>query len=135
MFSKSFQKQFTFHLHFQVRTTIPNIPKFPSIMENRHATEPLCPKKYTGEDSPQPSEYGLMHVFGLSSQTSIEDEENIAMGQEHLDLASADISFEANQNAEPFFVTEVIFLYLNLHSKTCMICMLENFFVLFYFPD
>lgn len=100
---KSFQKQFTFNLHFQVRTTIPNIPKFPSIMENQHATEPLCPKKYTGEDSPQPSE------FGLSSQTSIEDEVDIAMGQEHLDLASADISFEANQNTEPFFVTEVIF--------------------------
>lgn len=75
-------------------------------MENQHATEPLCPKEYTGEDSPQPS------VFGLSSQTSIEDEEDIAMhgrSQEHLDLASADISFEANQNAEPFFVTEVIF--------------------------
>ncbi|XP_056118928.1 X-ray radiation resistance-associated protein 1 [Rhinichthys klamathensis goyatoka] len=91
----------------KVRTTIPNIPKFPSIMENQHATEPLCPKKYTGEESPQPSEYGLMHAFGLSSQTSIEDEEDIAMGQEHLDLASADISFEANQDAEPFFVTEI----------------------------
>ncbi|XP_077089146.1 X-ray radiation resistance-associated protein 1 isoform X3 [Siphateles boraxobius] len=91
----------------KVRTTIPNIPKFPSIMENQHATEPLCPKKYTGEDSPQPSEYGLMNLFGLSSQTSIEDEEDIAMGQGHLDLSSADISFEANQNAEPFFVTEI----------------------------
>ncbi|KAG1943540.1 X-ray radiation resistance-associated protein [Pimephales promelas] len=91
----------------KVKTTIPNIPKFPSIMENQHATKPLCPKKYTGEESPQPSEYGLMHAFGLSSQTSIEDEEDIVMGQEHLDLPSADISFEANQDAEPFFVTEI----------------------------
>ncbi|XP_067280085.1 X-ray radiation resistance-associated protein 1 isoform X2 [Pseudorasbora parva] len=89
------------------RTTIPNIPKFPSIMENQHATEPFSPKKYTGEESPLPSEYGLMHVFGLPSQTSIKDEEDIAMGQEIFDLTSADISFETNPNAEPFFVTEI----------------------------
>ncbi|XP_067232505.1 X-ray radiation resistance-associated protein 1 [Chanodichthys erythropterus] len=89
----------------KVRST--NVPKFPSIVANQHATEPLCPKKNTGEDSPLPSEYGLTHVFGLSSQISIEDEEDIAMGQEHLDLTSADTSFETNQNAEPFFVTEI----------------------------
>lgn len=129
MFSKSFQKQFTFHLHFQVRTT--NVPKFPSIMANQHATEPLCPKKYTGEHSPLPSEYELTHVFGLSSQISIEDEEDIAMGQEHLDLTSADISFETNQNAEPFFVTEVFFVPKSTHQDLCEMHVRKLF--LFYF--
>lgn len=76
-------------------------------MANQHATEPFCSKQYTGEDSPLPSEYGQTHVFGLSAQISIEDEDDIAMGQEHLDFTSADISFETNPNAEPFFVTEV----------------------------
>ncbi|RXN27001.1 chordin 2 [Labeo rohita] len=67
----------------------------------------LCSKECTGQDNPLPSEYGLTHVFGFSSQTSIDDEEDIATGQENFDLTSADIFFETNQNAEPFFVTEV----------------------------
>lgn len=121
-----------------MKTTLPNIPKFPSITANQHATETLFSKKCTGQDNPLPLEYGLTHVFGFSSQTTIDDEEDLAIGQEHFDLTSADIFFEMNQNAEPFFVTEVILLHLetrSLHMKTCMICMLEDFFVLFNFPD
>ncbi|KTF90484.1 hypothetical protein cypCar_00020953, partial [Cyprinus carpio] len=37
----------------------------------------------------------------------IDDEEDIDIGQEHFDLTSTDIFFETNQNAEPFFVTEI----------------------------
>lgn len=131
MFSKLFQKQFTLHLHFQVKTT--NVPKFPSIMANQNATEPLCPKKIIGEDSPLPSDYGLMHVFDLSSQISIEEEEDIAMGQEHLDLTSADTSFEKNENAEPFFVTEVFFVPKSTHQDLCDVHVRK--LVLFHFLD
>ncbi|XP_058614267.1 X-ray radiation resistance-associated protein 1 isoform X3 [Onychostoma macrolepis] len=91
----------------KMKTTLPNIPKFPSITANRHATETLFSKKCTGQDNPLPLEYGLTHVFGFSSQTTTDDEEDIAIGQEHFDLTSADILLEANQNAEPFFVTEI----------------------------
>uniref|UniRef100_A0A8C2FDV0 X-ray radiation resistance associated 1 n=1 Tax=Cyprinus carpio TaxID=7962 RepID=A0A8C2FDV0_CYPCA len=91
----------------KVKSTVPNVPKFPSITANQHATEMLSSPKCTGQDNPPPLEYGLSHVFGFSSQTSIDDEEDIAIGQEHFDLTSADISFEMYQNAEPFFVTEV----------------------------
>lgn len=122
-----------------MKSTVPNVPKFPSITANQHATEMLSSTKCTGQDYPPPLEYGLSHVFGFSSQTSIDDEEDIAIGQEHFDLTSADISFEMYQNAEPFFVTEVILLHLeprSLQIKTCMICMFEHFFffVLFNFP-
>ncbi|XP_042567380.1 X-ray radiation resistance-associated protein 1 [Cyprinus carpio] len=92
-----------------VKTTL---SKFPSITANQHSTETLFSKKCTGPDNPLPLEYGLTHVFGFSSQTSIDDEEDIDIGQEHFDLTSADIFFETNQNAEPFFVTEVILLHL-----------------------
>ncbi|KAL1253013.1 hypothetical protein QQF64_017706 [Cirrhinus molitorella] len=85
----------------------PNVPKFPSIKANQHATEMLCSKECTGQDNPLSFEYGLTHVFGFSSQTSADCEEDIAIGQEHFDLTSADIFFETNQNAELFFVTEV----------------------------
>ncbi|XP_073680363.1 X-ray radiation resistance-associated protein 1 [Garra rufa] len=85
--------------------TLPNIPKFPTIKAN--ATETLCSKECTGQDNPLSFEHGLTHAFGFSSQTSIDDEEDIAIGQEHFDLTSADIFFETNQNSEPFFVTEV----------------------------
>ncbi|KTG34442.1 hypothetical protein cypCar_00010937 [Cyprinus carpio] len=91
----------------KVKSTVPNIPKFPSITANQHAIEMLSSTKCTGQDNPPPLEYGLSHVFGFSSQTSIDNEEDIAIGQEHFDLTSADISFEMYQNAEPFFVTEV----------------------------
>uniref|UniRef100_A0A672MBV3 X-ray radiation resistance-associated protein 1-like n=1 Tax=Sinocyclocheilus grahami TaxID=75366 RepID=A0A672MBV3_SINGR len=96
----------------KVKSAVPNVPKCPSITANQHATETLCSTKCTGQDNPLPLEYALTHVFGFSSQTSIDDEEDIAIGQEHFDLTSADISFETNQNAEPFFVTEVILLHL-----------------------
>ncbi|XP_016365753.1 X-ray radiation resistance-associated protein 1-like [Sinocyclocheilus rhinocerous] len=89
------------------RKVKPTLPKFPSITANQHATETLFSKKCTGQDNPLPLEYGLTHVFGFSSQTSIDDEEDIDIGQEHFDLTSADIFFETNQNAEPFFVTEI----------------------------
>uniref|UniRef100_A0A671LUB5 X-ray radiation resistance-associated protein 1-like n=1 Tax=Sinocyclocheilus anshuiensis TaxID=1608454 RepID=A0A671LUB5_9TELE len=92
----------------KVKSTVPNVPKFPLITANQHATEMLRSTKCTGQDNPLPLEYGLSRVFGFSSQTSIDDEEDIAIGQEHFDLTSADIFFETNQNAEPFFVTEVI---------------------------
>lgn len=95
-------------MYLQVKT-LPNVPSFYSITANQHTTEMLCSKECTGQDNPLPSEYGLTHVFGFSSQTSIDDEEDIATGQENFDLTSADIFFETNQNAEPFFVTEVIF--------------------------
>uniref|UniRef100_A0A8C1E054 X-ray radiation resistance associated 1 n=1 Tax=Cyprinus carpio carpio TaxID=630221 RepID=A0A8C1E054_CYPCA len=88
----------------KVKTTL---SKFPSITANQHSTETLFSKKCTGPDNPLPLEYGLTHVFGFSSQTSIDDEEDIDIGQEHFDLTSTDIFFETNQNAEPFFVTEI----------------------------
>uniref|UniRef100_A0A8C1Z628 X-ray radiation resistance associated 1 n=1 Tax=Cyprinus carpio TaxID=7962 RepID=A0A8C1Z628_CYPCA len=103
-------------LPVSVKSTVPNVPKFPSITANQHATEMLSSTKCTGQDYPPPLEYGLSHVFGFSSQTSIDDEEDIAIGQEHFDLTSADISFEMYQNAEPFFVTEVILLHLEPRS-------------------
>ncbi|XP_043077759.1 X-ray radiation resistance-associated protein 1 [Puntigrus tetrazona] len=89
------------------KAALPNTPKFPSITANQHAAETLFSKKYTGQDNPLPLEYGLTHVFGFPSQASIDDEEDIAIGQEHFDLTSADIFFETHRNAEPFFVTEL----------------------------
>ncbi|XP_052392811.1 X-ray radiation resistance-associated protein 1 [Carassius gibelio] len=93
----------------KVKSTVPyvHVPKFPSMTANQHATEMLCSKKCTGQDNPPPLEYGLTQVFGFSSQTSIDGEEDTDIDQEQFDLTSADISFEMNQNAEPFFVTEI----------------------------
>ncbi|XP_026052874.1 LOW QUALITY PROTEIN: X-ray radiation resistance-associated protein 1-like [Carassius auratus] len=64
-------------------------------------------KKCSGQANPLPLEYGLTRAFGFSSQTSIDDKEDIDISQDHFDLTSADIFFETNQNAEPFFVTEI----------------------------
>ncbi|XP_051955786.1 X-ray radiation resistance-associated protein 1, partial [Xyrauchen texanus] len=104
-----------FHPERKVKTKVPEVPKSPLFMANQQTSEQLCIEKHTREDSPRPPEYGATHVFGSSSQTSIEEEDDIAIGDEHLEMASVDLSCEANQNAESFFVTEVH----GLHESDC----------------
>lgn len=77
-------------------------------MANQHTSEELFTKKHTGDDSPLSPTCG----DGTSSKASTEEQEDITKGYEYFDMASAGVSCETNQNAEPFFVTEV----KNLHS-------------------
>nr|XP_055036336.1 X-ray radiation resistance-associated protein 1 [Misgurnus anguillicaudatus] len=57
------------------------------------------------KDSTLPIDYRLNSGFSASSKRSIEEEDEIALGHEHFDMAS--IASETNRNEEPFFVTEI----------------------------
>lgn len=92
------------------------------------------------KDSTLPIEYRLNPGFSASSKRSIEKEYNIAIGHEHFDMASANISCETNRNAEPFFVTEVKHHHLiNLYITTYIFrhvqdaCNKHTFFMFYFF--
>ncbi|XP_057216568.1 X-ray radiation resistance-associated protein 1 isoform X2 [Triplophysa rosa] len=63
----------------------------------QHIRPAINPKRKSGSNP----------VFGTSSKTSIEEEQDITKDHEYFDMMSAVLSCETHQNAEPFFVTEV----------------------------